>query len=169
MSKTARSVRQKWFGQDECWTYSIKSNEFLQESLTLHVSLISLSLLLMRNSATISLGGFTSEASLCCLCNSFILSWSWIIWGGKHQKYSNLQRHSSLTTINLNSHKLNFGELRARNSYPKLQVSHYFDWSFLNYAFSYGAILVFKVIWIWLESLLLKVHVQIFFIPYGVF
>ena len=53
----------------------IKLNSFLTWVIfTLHAALRSLCLLLTRNSAVISRGGFTSEASFHCLCNSATLS-----------------------------------------------------------------------------------------------
>ena len=42
--------------------------------------------------------------------------------------HGNLQGHSSLTPIYLYIHKMNFGDLRVRNSYPQLEVWQNIEW-----------------------------------------
>ncbi len=47
-------------------------------------------------------------------------------------EHHNIQSPSSVTLIYLYITKLNFGVLRATNSYPKLKVSHDVEWTSLN-------------------------------------
>ena len=51
--------------------------------------------------------------------------------------YFYIQGHSSLTPIYLYSHRMNFGALGVKNSYPQLEVNCDVECRSLNYAVSY--------------------------------